>query len=365
VLIAAMKGPASGPSGLSGWTSWHSCAPIGCGWPARFPFLQLWCLAAAAVVAVGALGSVVLGAEESQPPPVLSAAMGRVQVHRVDSQKGTEEDPRTGMSLLAKVETLGLQWKSLRIEVRLRTKEGQPVRVLKSAPSGYADDEGRFWMATHAPIWANRMGWPALRASFPYEQLLDLPGPRDHRLIASFQASCEGLCSVCEVEFVLPSKVQTQRAVRLLAIDVFPDTTAQADAEPSAAVDRPRGLAVWAYVEAVGLDGRTVTGRLSLYQPPSSLVTDGVPRRLAQSCRSLTVAAGQAQILYHFIPHSRLGLAPGDHRVLVRYSASCDGLKATMDEVHRIRVPLQGAPPTTGRGGGHSSSSGGRRSKAN
>ena len=114
------------------------------------------------------------------PPghPAVSQAVRRVQVHRLWCEPGMESDPETGFSLYAHVEALGLRWRSLLVEVRLRTLDGKAVRAAKGAPEGYADEEGRFYMWARAPVFDDRYEWPELRASIPYERVFDLPAER-------------------------------------------------------------------------------------------------------------------------------------------------------------------------------------------
>jgi hypothetical protein len=262
-------------------------------------------------------------------------------------------DADKGMSIFAQVEAVGLKWRSLVAEVRLRGKDGGPVRVADSAPEGYADENGEFFMSTRAPIWSQRIGWPSLGASFPHETVLETPNDGDLRLVATFRASCEGLTSVSESEITVPPKLGVDRAVRLLAIDVFPDSMPPDEMSESGtpAGERPKrppktrgpGLTVEAYVEAYHLNGLSMTGRVSVRretgQPVMTLDQHSGKERPLESRASVDVVPGQAQILLHFVPYEELDLEPGNHRLIIRYAARCDGLAATLEELHTISIP--------------------------
>jgi hypothetical protein len=256
------------------------------------------------------------------------------------------------MSVFAQVEATGLKWSSLVSKVRLRTREGKSIQVLGSAPGGYADEEGYFFMSARASVWSQRVRWPSLTAAFPHQAVLDLPAGQEHRIIVSFHASCSDLESVSEAEILVPPKLGVERALRLLAIDVFPGSAPLEDANgtglgsgtpvshnPAPAV---KGITVWAYVEAVGLRGCSVQGRLTLRRESGesilSLAEDAEPPRPFESRANTDVVPGQAQILLHFVPYRKLDLAPGNHRLVLTYSAECDGLKSSMEEVHAIPV---------------------------
>jgi hypothetical protein len=304
------------------------------------------------LLVIVACAPVAIAGEGSAQPATVVPALKRVQVHRVGSKPGTDSDPNQGMSVFAQIEATGLKWSSLVSEVRLRTKEGRVIRVLGSAPEGYADENGDFFMSARAAVWSQRVCWPALTTSIPYETVLDLPAGQKHRVIASFRASCSDLESVSEAEILVPPKLGVERALRLLAIDVFPGSTPPEDASGTgagrriAASDEPapraKGVTVWAYVEAVGLRGFSVTGRMTLRhesgEPIVSLAAESKTSRPVESRSSTDVVPGQAQILLHFVPYRTLALAPGNHRLVLTYSAECDGLTSSMEEVHAIAV---------------------------
>ena len=56
------------------------------------------------------------------------------------------------------------------------------------------------------------------------------------------------------------------------------------------------------------------------------------------------VVVDQAQILRHFVDHRALGLTPGRHRLILSYSAACQGMRATTEEEHLL--DLTAAPST-------------------
>jgi hypothetical protein len=328
--------------------------------PVGFPWIAvLTALALAALTEVAPAG-------EAAPNRV-TRAVRRVHVHRVWCAAGMESDARSGVSIYAHVEAVGLKWQSLLVEVRLRTPDGKPVRVAAGAPKDYADDEGRFYMSTHAPVFDDPFEWNELRASIPYEKVFDLSAEAPQPLIATFRVSCGGLSSVSESEITIPpgKPPAVKRAVRLLAIDPFPNrlplplagdgrgegtrklqSATHSSPDPNSLQktgrDRPtredRGLAVEAYVEAVGLDGRAVTGRLSFRREDGKpLVLIDRNRRAQEPLvdeRQSAVVSDQAQILLHFVGYSSLGLEPGPHRLILSYSAHCAGLTATMEEEH-------------------------------
>ena len=323
-------------------------------------------IAVLVTLAVAALPEVGLG-DDDPPASRMTRAVRRVHVHRVWSAPGMESDPLSGMSLSAHVEAVGLKWRSLLVEVRLRTPDGKPVPVAADAPRGYADAKGRFSMSTRTPVFDDSFEWPELRASIPYEKVLDLPADRPQRLIATFRVSCEGLSSVSESEITIPpgKPPRVIRAVRLLAIDPFPNslplpsreragvrgnTQLQPGSHSSPDPKSPqnsgrdfpttsdRGLAVEAYVEAVGLDGRSMTGRLSFRREDGKplVSTDrsrGAPKPV-ESVRQSDCVSDQAQILSHFVDYGSLSLQPGLHRLILSYAAQCDGLTATIEEEH-------------------------------
>lgn len=271
--------------------------------------------------------------------PVLRAVR-RVHVHRVWCVAGTETDQEHGLSLYAHVEASGLRWQTLRVEVRLRTPGGGPVQVAEVARKGYADKKGRFLMSAGLPVFDDHFEWKELRASVPYERLFEPSPDGPRRLIATFRVSADGLSSVSEAEIAVPPLPPpgVKRAVRLLAVDLFPNAT-------SPEAERDRGLAVEGYVGAVGLDKAKVLGRLSIRR------TDGRPlvridpktgaEKPIQSGVESDVVSDQAQIFEHFIHYRALGLPPGRHRLVFTYSAQSQGLFATTAEEHLIEVPAQ------------------------
>jgi len=289
--------------------------------------MLLWATLPANFAGCGA-SDAVLGGEASGQPSVIRAVRG-IQVHRVWGASGMESDEKNGMSLYAHVEALGLRWRSLVVEVRLRTAEGKPVPVAAGAPEGYADEQGEFCMSARAPVFDDRFEWKALRASFPYEKVLDLPAGRTQRLIATFQASSSGLSSLAEAEITIPPDPApgARRAVGLLAVDLFAD---------SGPTNNQRGLTVESYVEAVGLVRSKLLGRLSFRREDGQSLTsdDGGTgaKRPFESVVKSDVVSDQAQILAHFIPYRAIGLGPGRHRLVLTYYASCEGLTAKAEE---------------------------------
>jgi hypothetical protein len=296
---------------------------------------------------------------EGPAEATVSVALRRVQVHRVGCNPGTSSDAEKSMSIVAQVEAVGLKWRSLVAEIRLRRKDGGPVLVADSAPEGYSNENGQFFMSARAPIWSQRIGWPSLGGSFPYETVLGMPSDEQLRCVASFRASCDGLTSVSESEITIPPKPGAERAVRLLAIDVFGDSMPPAGMSQTETVagGGPRrtrkpegpGLTVEAYVEACQLNGLSITGRMSLRSEtgqPITTVDQHTGKKLPLESRaSVEVVPGQAQILLHFVPYNELDLEPGNHRLIIRYAAHCDGLAATMEELHAIPIPAGGEAP--------------------
>lgn len=289
-----------------------------------------------------ALPNAVLGGEASAHPSVMRAVR-RVQVHRVWSAAGTESDAETGLSIYAHVEAVGLKWRSLLVEVRLRTPEGKSIPVATEAPEGYADKDGQFYMSTRAPVFDDRFEWNELRASLPCEKVLDLPAARPLRLIATVRVSTSGLSSRSEAEIMIPPGPApgVTRAVRLLALDPFPNSFRPEDTVDRAA--KERGLAVEAYVEAVGLDRSKVLGRLSLRREDGQpLLPSGEGAEIKRPFQSVVesdVVSDQATVLSHFVPYRAVGLEPGRHRLILTYSASCQALTATTEEEHVLNVP--------------------------
>ena len=311
-------------------------------------------LAVLVVLGVAGVPGLVLGGEAAEHPGVMEAVR-RVQVHRIWCEPGMDSDPETGFSLYAHVEAVGLKWRSLVVEVRLRTPDGKPVRAAKGAPEGYADEKGRFFMSARVPVFDDPFEWPELRASIPYEKALDLPAARPWRLIATFRASCEGLSSVSEAEITVPPAKApgVKRALRLLAIDPFPnspppkETTAADDAHPKDDSRGPaghkRGLMVEGYVAAEGLRCSKIVGQLVLQGEDGKPLLRKDPKTGAgkpvQHSVESDVVADQAQILLHFLSHDALGLEPGRHRLILSYTATCDGLTASLEEEHVVGVP--------------------------
>jgi len=310
----------------------------------------------ALLVSLGVAGvpSLVLGGEAAEYPGVMEAVR-RVQVHGLSCEPGMDSDPEAGLSLYAHVEAVGLRWRSLLVEIRLRTPDGKPVRATKRASEGYVDKQGRFLMSARVPVFDDRFEWPELRASIPYEKVLDLPAERPRRLIATVRASCQGLSSVSEAEItVAPAKAPgVKRALRLLAIDPFanslpPDETATADDARRKDGSRgpaghERGLMVEGYVEAEGLGRSKIVGQLVLQGDDGKPLLRKDPKTKAErpvrhSVES-EVVANQAQILLHFLRHDALGLEPGRHRLIFSYTAQCGGLTASLEEEHVVRVP--------------------------
>ncbi|MFH1923957.1 MAG: hypothetical protein ABIP48_29230, partial [Planctomycetota bacterium] len=195
---------------------------------------------------------------------------------------------------------------------------------------------------TRAPVFDDRFEWKELRASVPHEKVLDLPAGRPHRLIATFRVSTDGLSSRSEAEITIPPGPApgATRAVRLLALDLFPNSSS-----PQGTGDRAgkeRGLVVEAYVEAVGLDRSKVLGRLSLRREDgqtlmSSDEETGIKKPFVSEMQS-DVVSDQAQILSHFVPYRTANLEPGRRRLILTYSATCEGLTATTEEEHVLSV---------------------------
>jgi len=294
---------------------------------------------------------------KSGEPTGLMRAVRRVQVHRLWCEPGTESDAGAGLSLYAHLEAVGLRWQSVLVEIRLRTPDGKPVRATKSAPEGYADDQGRFFMGVRLPVFDDRFEWQALRASIPVEKVLDLPAERPRRLIATFRASCEGLSSVSEAEITIaPDKApRLKRALSVLAIDPFADGPPPDDpsAEHAARNDGPprpaarqRGLMVEGYVEAQGLGGSKLVGKLAVRADEGKPLLRKDPKTRAEKPVEHSVpskvVAGQAQFLLHFLPYDTLRLEPGGHRLIFAYRAQCDGLTASLEEAHVVGVPAPG-----------------------
>lgn len=330
----------------------------------------------------------VLTAGASGGPPV-SQALRRLHVHRVWCKPGMTSDPRTGMALCAHVEAVGLRWRSLLVEVRLRTADGKPVRVVAPAPEGYADEKGFFYMCVQVPVLADGFEWPELCASFPHETLLDLSPQKHHQLIGSVHVSSGGLSSISEAEITIPARPfgakstsptdgwgehenaprtagpgpSVKRAVRLLAVDVFPNSMppsatnerveSPSRAEPLIAARKDLGLTVWGYVEAVGLDRLKMVGRLSLRRADGEPLMHKDPgtgvRKPFESRAELAVKADQAQIFLHFVPYAALGLDAGEHPLILTYSASCEGLTAIAEELHVIRIAAKQEQQTRDR----------------
>ena len=317
------------------------------------------------LVALAAVSPGVARAGEQPATSRVSRAARRVHVHRVWCAPGMETDAQSGASLYAHVEAAGFKWQSLSIEVRLRTPDGKPVRVLPGTPKEYGDDKGRFRMSTQAPVLHDPFEWKALRASVPCQRLLDLPADRPQRLIASFQVACDGLSSLSEAEITIPpgKPPGVRRAVRLLAIDAFPNRLPpNSEGKSAHSLEKPgrdarsnlRGLAVEAYVEAVGLEGGKMTGRLSVRPSDADRLASADRRPAAErptsDVQQSPVVSDQAQILLHFIDYRRLHLAPGPHPLILSYSADCEGLRATLEEEHVLQVGRAGEKQSRGTG---------------
>ncbi len=292
---------------------------------------------------------------EARPgEPSVLEPVRRVHVHRVWCKPAAEPDDEGGMGVCAHVEALGLRWRSLLVEVRLRTAEGKPVRVAEEAPKGYADKQGRFLMSARAPVLDRRFEWPDLCASVPYEDVLGLPAGQ-HWLIATFRASAEELASTSESEIRVPPGPEpgVRRAVRILAVDLSANGPPPEDAETPAGSAKPRGredpqsrkpgLLIWGYVEVVGFDQAKAVGRLSFRREDGKALTRREEKTGKtvpwESRRELDIVPDQAQLFSHFVPYDAIGLAPGHHRLILSYAASCEGLTATQEAEYVVRVP--------------------------
>lgn len=303
----------------------------------RLPTLTVVLLTLLALA--GGLGtSEVAGADKAQGRSPVLEAVRRVHVHRVWCVAGMETEQKKGLSVYAHVEAAGLRWESLGVEVRLRTPEGKPVEVAEGARDEYADEKGRFLMSTGIPVFDDHFEWKELRASIPYERILESSTEGPGALIATVRVSAMGLSSVSEAEITLPPPptADVKRAVRLLAVDLFAGATGREGKDG-------RGLAVEGYVGAVGLGEGKVVGRLSIRRPDGRASGGKEPKakakRLAQSTATVEASADQAQMLEHFVDYRSLKLAAGRRRVIFRYSAQSQGLFATLEEEHAIEVP--------------------------
>jgi len=324
--------------------------------------LPLLCFALLATLTGGRRPDLALADEAPEPPSMLRAAR-RVHVHRVWCKPGMTSDPQTGMTLCGHLEAVGLRWQSLLVEVRLGTGDGKPVRVVPGAPDGYADEKGHFCMWVRLPVLDDTYEWPELCASFPHETLLDLPPKRPRRLIATFRVSGGGLSSISQAEIAVPPvDAGAKRAVRLLAVDPFPNSMPPHDgagpaemakkADAAAPAETGLGLMVWGYVEAVGLDRSKIAARLTLRdqngKPLPRRDRKNGGERPFESRAELNVIPDQAQVFSHFVPYSVIGLEPGKHRLVLTYAASCQGLEATAEALYVIPVAA-GQPAAKGK----------------
>jgi hypothetical protein len=292
--------------------------------------------------------------DPTPPRPSIVRPVRRVHVHRVWCEPGKAPENEAVMTLCAGVDALGLRWRSLLVEARLRTADGKPVPVAAEAPAGYADQQGRFLMSSRAPILDDRFEWDSLRASFPYRKVLDLRDDEPRRLIATLAASSGGLSSVSEAEITVPPQPApgVTRAVRLLAVDVLANSMppseagGRADAKTATGVApaaaKELGLTVWGYVEAVGLDRQKIVGRLSFRREDGQPLLqndreDGTETPFV-SQTELNVVGDQAQVFCHFVPYRAIGLQPGHHRLILTYSASSAGLRATTEQECIVHV---------------------------
>jgi hypothetical protein len=182
-----------------------------------------------------------------------------------------------------------------------------------------------------------------------------LPPERPQRLIATMRASSSGLSSVSKAEITVPPPASpgANRAVRVLAMDTFPnsfrpegnDQSAETQENPAGAGADAKelGLTVWGYLEAVGLDKRKLVGKLTFRAPSGQPLTrkagKGGVNKPFESRVERTVLPQQAQVLLHFVPYREIGLTPGDHRLIFSYSATCDGLTSTLEEEYVVKVP--------------------------
>ncbi len=325
----------------------RSTLPAFCCWAVGFAMLSMACVPGAASGGEAAEGSDVM-------EPVR-----RVHVRGLGCKPGTAADAKSGLSIFIELEAVGLRWRSVLVEIGLRTREGKPVRVVDAAPQGYADEKGRFRMSARVPVFDDRFHWPELRASIPYEKVLDLPAERPCRLIAAVRASCEGLSSSAEAEIAVPPEPAggVKRALSLLAVDPYPNSPPldepaderedPQDREQPAAPDRPgagRGLMVEGYVAAEGLRRAKLVGRIAVrgedgkppvHEGPEMGTGDAKP---VDDASGAQVVSGQAQILLHFLDYRVLGLPPGRHRVILSYTATCDGLSASLEEGYVLPV---------------------------
>jgi hypothetical protein len=315
------------------------CSAVG------FAVLSMACVPGAAPA-----GEAAEGADVMEP-------VRRLHVRGLGCKPGTADDAESGLSIFIELEAVGLRWRSVLVEVGLRTPEGRPVRVVKPAPEGYADEKGRFRMSARLPVFDDRFHWPELRASIPFEKVLDLPAERPCRLIATVRASCDGLSSSAEAEIAVPPEPAggVKRALKVLAIDPYPnspplDEPADAREDPQdrkqpASRDRlapGRGLMAEGYVAAEGLRRAKLVGRIAVRgEDGKPLVREGPEKGDAKPVDDATgaqVVSGQAQILLHFLDYRVLGLPPGRHRVILSYTATCDGLTATLEEEYVLPV---------------------------
>jgi hypothetical protein len=298
----------------------------------------LWCTLPTIIAGLG-MPHVARADNAPGRSPVLRAVR-RVHVHRVWCAPGMETNPKIGLSLLAHVEASGLRWQTLRVEVRLRTPNGKPVRVADGAPEGYADKKGRFFMSTSLPIFDDPFEWKELRASVPYEKVLEPSSDGPRQLIAAFRVSAGGLSSVSEAEITVPPVPApgVKREVRLLAVDLFAGAT-------SRKAGNDRGLIVEGYVGAVGLDRAKMLGRFSIRREDGRPLMSNDPntptKKPFRSTVESDVVADQAQVFEHFVGYRALGLAPGRHRLVFTYSAQSQGLLATTEEEHLIEIPAR------------------------
>ena len=311
-------------------------------------------LRAALFVAVAGLS--MPGTAPGAPPnPPVAQAIRRVRVERVWAEPGMASDDRNGMRICTAVEAVGMKWSPPLVEFRLRTPDGKLVRAAADAPDTYTDEKGLFSMQMRLPVVGETFEWPELSVALPHETALNLPRGRPQTLIATVEASLAGLSSTSESEITVPPgrDVGQKRAIGLLAVDPFPNSspprekdTDSTEGETRTAPDAPApeelGLKVWGYVEAVGLNGSMMVARLSLRRASGEPILRRDPQTGATSVLESRVqqkvAPHEIQFFLHFVPYRELNLEPGRHRLILRYSASCEGLTATVEELCAVPV---------------------------
>ncbi len=303
----------------------------------------LWLIQARPARADGASG-----APDSPGVPRLLA----VQRIAVEPQALWNNEP--AMKVTATVRARRLESHPIRLEVRLRNRQGGTVAARPGSPPEFSDSAG-LRIATSEQVRLADDTWsPSV-----FVPLSVLPvAPAGEPLIVSVQVWCAGYGALGEVESVLPPARAASHPAAVTVSDVRLVTTEPLDPHLFSSAGNPLtaepghppvpGAIVAGTVQAEGLSQpvevslrlRQVTGepvRASREAPPGEADAKGCFVRRATT--PIVLESSYWPGLQGAIPYASLDLARGRHALILNYAVEADGLRAFAETDVELPIP--------------------------